>query len=680
MTLAVVLAAHLTAALSAHGPVWTDDEIGVLANARVISGQGALTLAHMSYYPGWSIVLAPLWWLSSDPYTVYRGAVIVSALCGAALVLPLSMIARRFGLGRAAAVVVAGVVAVAPGRVVFSTYALTENFLTLVLALSVAAALRYARRRDLGSALLLGAAAGGTFVVHGRMASLLGMTLVWFGVEAWRDRRRAPVLGAAAAVCVAGLGYLLHVYLSTTLYGDGTSRESGALTNLVDADPIAFVRVALGQVWYSAVAWVALALLGFAVVVVVARREWRTRRPDLAWWVLGTTVGTALISILSMASVLTRGSLRPDILTYGRYLDPLLAILAVVGLALLLRRAAPRRLLVRTVAAVTVVVCAVFLPWVLATAHTDAWWGPINVAGLLGLYRFGDGAPPWVAASVVAVVAVVALVLVRRSRRGRAVLVGAVGVYFLIGSALTLNGYLWESNRALGQTPALVTVVQMFPDEDISYDVNGADWTGQNAYQYWLAGRRVQVFDSALEDPPTTLVVARAQWPQGERAGAIRVAASDRDESLWAMPGALADELRARGAVVPADPGARLTGFSARLERVDAPADRPVPRTGGTVTVRATNDGTSSWTPLGAFPEPEGSVRLLVWWPVGDQMSPQLVDLGHSVLPGASIDLRVPLDPPAGVTGDTIAITLLQEGLGELTPPGQPLLTLSLGG
>jgi len=67
-----------------------------------------------------------------------------------------------------------------------------------------------------------------------------------------------------------------------------------------------------------------------------------------------------------------------------------------------------------------------------------------------------------------------------------------------------------------------------------------------------------------------------------------------------------------------------------------------------------------------------------VWWPVPDGAHPQVVDLPSNVVPGATAPLRVRLDPPPNVVDGALSLTLVQEELGELTPPGQPLLTLPL--
>ncbi|WP_309134382.1 hypothetical protein [Cellulomonas sp.] len=680
VTLAVYLvvgALHVWAASAARGPVWTDDEVGPMATARLFAGVGTpMDLAHQSYYPGWAVLLTPIWWFTTDPATAYRAAVLLSALCATLVVLPLSAIARRVGAGAVASVVVAGIVAVAPGRSTFSSYALIENCLVLVFATTVLAALRHAESRTVRRAVVLGLAAAATFVVHGRMVAVVGATVLWFLVEVVRGNRRAGTAGAITTVVAAGAGYLLHVVASSALYGDGTGREESAIASLVRGDLPAIAQAFVGQVWYASAAWLVLPLLGVWWMLAAVLRELRSRRPGVASWSAVILAGTAAISVLTVAEALTRGSPRLDILTYGRYVEPLLVVLALVGLALV-ARARPLPPAVPAVAlAVTVVTSVLVVRWGLERAAGEGWWAPINVAGLLGLSRFGGGAPPWVAASLLAVVLGVGYVVGRTRPAVRRVLVGAVAALSLAGGVAAHTTYLREFNAGLGNPPQVVGVLEDIDARAVSYDVHGADWVGQNTVQYWLADLDVHVFDSTEQDPPTDLVISRASWPAGERAGAVLVSDTPRDESLWVMPGPYADALVARGATTTPESTEPLEDFAATAERVDAPADASVPDDRESrLEVALTNDGDTTWAPLSGD-DPEGVVRLVAWWPVAGGRAPQLADLPHAVVPGATVTVELPLDPPADLTEGDLEVTLVQEGFGELTPPGAPLLTL----
>jgi hypothetical protein len=673
-----VAAVHLYAASGAHGPVWTDDEIGILANARVIAGVGEpYELAHLSYYPGWSVVLAPLWWVLSDPADVYRAGVLLAALCGIALVAPLAALARRSGLGSPAAVVVASVVAVAPGRVVMSTYVLTENALTLVLVLTALAAVRYAERRTTASAVVLGALAAASFVVHGRVVAVLGMTLVWLVVDGVR-RQRGAFVGAATAAVVALAGFRLHLWVSAQLYGSAGAREASALSTLDEIVSVAGLRSLVGQLWYTGAAWLALPTIGVAVVLLLCVREARRRRPDLGWWALGAVVGSLVISVPGVSAAIARGSDRLDVIAYGRYLEPVLVPLALVGLAWFVARARLRPLVV--VAAVTVAVALVFQLWIVATSERGGWWAMINIAGLLGRswpFQGDPGAPPWVAFGITAVVAALAYVVAARWRRARWVVVAVLGVYLVVSSVSALTRVVHPENAQLGAAPDLAAVVRDLDPDELSYDTRQADWVGQNLFQFWLTGITVHPFDSRDEAAPTDLVISRSAWWRGEREGARRVAGSQRDEALWVMPGPLADSYAEQGFLEPEDPGLPLDDFAMDLELADPDAVPVEPAAGGVVTIEATNEGDQVWAALGTTEDPAGIVRLVLWWHTASGPVSQLVELPNSVIPGATVAVDATLAPPdAADLTVPLDVTLVQEGVGEFTPPGEPALRI----
>lgn len=678
-SLAVVVL-HLRAGLAVHGPVWSDDEIGILANARVIAGVGEpYDLAHLSYYPGWSIVLAPLWWITTDPLEVYRYAVLLSSLAGIATMLPLTALARRIGLSLPLAVIAAAVVVVNPARTVMSTYALTEGALVLVVSLTLAAAVRFAASRRAVDAALLGVASAASFVVHGRMVALLGMTLVWFAVEVLR-RRRVGLVGLVSTIVPAVLGFLLHVRVSTLLYGSEGSREGSAVRILLGADVEAVLRSGVGQLWYGMAAWVVLPVIGLGLVLWACREELRRREPAVGWWGLGVITATTLVSTVSASAAIARGSNRLDIVAYGRYLDPVVTPLALLGVALLLRQVVRVRHLA-VVVGVSVVLAAVFLLLIVPAAPRGGWWAPINLAGLLGRSWPPPGDPgpaPWLVLSLTAVAGAVAYLVLRR---WPLLPVAGLLVYFAASSVLAQERLVLEYNEALGAPPDLVAVIEELDPDELSFDTIRADWAAQNLYQYWLTGRTVHVFTSWRESPPTDLVIARDEWGRGERAGARVVSGSHRDDTLWVMPGPLADELEAAGMLESEDPERPLRSYAHDVDRLDADEDAPLEVSeDGTaeLELRVTNEGRQSWTVLGTTDTAVGNVRVILGWPTRDGVQTQLVELPRTVLPGASVDLDVTLQVPDGAVDGTVSVALVHEGVRQFTPPSRPALTIPL--
>jgi hypothetical protein len=665
--LSVVLVAvlHLWVAWPAHGPVWTDDEIGILANARLIAGlPTTYDLAHLSYYPGWSLVLAPLWWVLDDPLAVYRAGVFLSALCAVLLVWPLAALVRRVGIGWWPALVVASAVAVAPGRTGYSSYLLTENAVTLMVAVSAVAAARYAERRTPLRAALLGLSAAYTFVVHGRMVALLGMTVVWLLVELVR-RRWSAAAGLVTAVGGAAAGFALHLWVSAQLYGSAGAREENAVGALLGQDPMTALRAASGQSWYLLAAWISLPVLGTWLLLRLCRSEVARRDWGLGWWGLGIVVGTAIISAGgATTSGLVRGSPRLDYHVYGRYLEPVVVVLAALGLAMVLRGF--RRRTGWTTVVVALVVGGVFLLWAMPQIPRGGWWGMINIAGLLGRswpMQDDPGTPPWAVFTATFLLAAVVWLLVRGRRVLAPIALAGVLAYFAVSAVVAQDRLIRSENQALGVAPDLVHVIEDVDPDAIAYDSDGADWVGQNTFQWWLTGREVQVFDSSTQEAPTDVVIARSAWPAGERDGARRVAGSQRDEALWVLPGVTQDAYAAAGLLEP-PPGEAIVDQDARIAVAPEEQTPVVAAAGEELTFEVTNEGSDVWPALGTLDGPEGSVRLVLWWRTPDGADvPELAELPHSLVPGATLEVPVEIEPPADVdVGVPLRVTLVQEG------------------
>lgn len=678
LAVAVAVAFHLYAALKPHGVVWTDDEIGILANARLIAGVGEpYELANLSYYPGWSIVLAPIWWFTQDPAVVYRIAVFLSALCGMAVIAPFAGFARRLGVSRPVAVIVAAVVAVAPSRTTMSGYALTENALTLVIAITCWLSVRYARSRTVPAAALLGASAAAAFVVHGRMIPLFGAVLLWFVAELFAGRRRAGIVGAATSLGIGLLGFALHMWVSAILYGDSGARESTALASFLAIDPRSFAAALVSQTWYVTTAWLGLPLIGLWWLARESLTELRAKAVGWATTLLVAVLGLGFISVTTIATHIARASGRLDFYVYGRYVEPLVVVLALIGLVCLVRGV--RRAPLVGVAGVTVAVVLLMHLWCIPTIPPAGWWAPINIPGLLVRMWPGMGemwTPPWVKFSVTAVIVVLGYFVVR----GRPVLVivPLLG-YFALGSASAYGRTLNEFNDDNGATPDLVHVIEQIDPDTLSYDVSGADWIGQNTFQFWLTGRDVVVFDSGDTDPPTDLVIARRDWWRGEAAGAERVAGSHRDETLWVMPGALQRELEAEGALESTDPTSPLDDDLSLVWSKGEPPEPPRRLDGARVrfALTVTNLGDAPWSSYGTTEGGLGTVRLMVWWPTADGPLPNALDLPYTLLPGHSAEIDRWLDVPPGTqAGSPVEIGVIQEGVQELDPGARLIMPL----
>ena len=553
-----VLAAHFFAARYSTMPVYWEDETGYLSNALVMSGGHAPSLGGGSYYIGWSLLLTPLWWISSDPAVVYRIAVLLSATVGAAVTLPLALIARRLGVATPWAILLGAVVAIAPSRVVMSNFVLSENFLTFLVAFAAWAALRYHSRPTIGRAAVLGALSSWVFLTHGRATPLLIATCLWFLLSIRRARWRA-IVGLATAILPSVAGFLVYRVLSAEMYSSTINREGEGLDRLFTPDISSLLQAATGQVWYSTVTWFGLALIGAILLGGRFWRELRRRRPGIGTWGAISLVGVLIVSTTFIADPIARGVHRYDLLSYGRYLDPFTTVIALVGIAAIWHRLSKKLslavvVIVAVIGAVQVLVLMPLLP-----TGDNRWWAPITNAGLLQ-YPWPNvtaaTGPPYLIASVAALAAVVAIFLLRK---------WPLVIVVLFAAVLATSSYVAEKTTVrpffahFYQDFTLRTTLQAYAGDPISFDVGGlgdqtaqgtkADTVSRNAYQFWLSGKDVPVFSSDTSAPPTELVISRKDWSLASGLGArlIAVDSDSFDNALWVLPGALQDRLASEG-------------------------------------------------------------------------------------------------------------------------------------
>jgi hypothetical protein len=542
-------------------PVFFGDEIGYLANSLSISGGHDLQISADSYYPGWSLLLAPLWWVTSDALAVYRIAVILSTLSAIAMIPVLALLGRRLGLRPAPAVVAASAAALLPGHALMAGFALAESFLGLVVAGCVLLAVVAAQTGSVRAFALFGATAGFAFVVHGRVVSLAAAALLWGLVLLARRRPRAGVALVTTTVLVAGGGYLLYRHLDLTLYRSA-GREGDCIGKLFGSDPGPVALASGGQFWFAVVSTAGLVLPGILLIAGSAAREWRARRPGWATWFGVGAAGLVVVSVTYVSGAVGSAE-RLDVYVYGRYVEPVTDVVAFLGLVLLARHV-PRLVagVIAAVFAVTAVTYGLVAGFLVPTARgTVHGWNPMNVFGLAAFDWIeppSDASLPLLVAGVVTGVVLAALLALRLIVRNPVWMLAVAVVAFAAGSVVGQYRTVVPSYAQYRTAFTLAAVARSLPEATVSYDTapdpvrhvaSGA--ISQNAYQFLLAPEVVPVVDSREGLPDTDLSIGRQFWPEGEGAGWRRVAVDSRyDNGLWVRPGALQDRLE-RSARLP---------------------------------------------------------------------------------------------------------------------------------
>ncbi len=230
---AVLLVLRALLSLTRTGPVLVADEAGYLTNARVLAGglPGQLEIAPF-YRGGYSLLIAPLINVSSDPSVVYGLVLVLNAALAASIFPLLYLLLRRFlDVPPRIAIVAALAGAVYPAVTVLSQVAMSENalFPLVCVWLIACAGLLGAedRRQSMLWAAGVGASTGALWAVHNRMIAAVAVALallVWLAV---RRRIGPPALAVAILVlAAAAIGtHALDQYLVDQSYGGSASSE-----------------------------------------------------------------------------------------------------------------------------------------------------------------------------------------------------------------------------------------------------------------------------------------------------------------------------------------------------------------------------------------------------------------------------------------------------------------------
>lgn len=567
LSVLVALGLHLSVARSAVAPRTPWDEIGVLQMARLLVGDEVAPMSGSGYYPGWSFLLAPLWLVTDDAATVYRGAIALVIVVGMATIVPLAMLGRRLGLSTAQAVTVAALVMCLPSRAVLADYVLSEVFLTFCLAWAVLAAWELHRRMTTTSVLLFAAAVSLVHLTHARALAVVLTAMVWVVMLAVR---RWQVAAVGLPALIVGLVAVRAVaeWFSERILLSGFGKSELMSTAVSSTTPELLSAVALNQTWVQILGTFGLFVIGGMVVVIGAWRELTARRPGPLTFVLGLTAATMIVSVLWWSGprfLLTDEQFpRFDVWVYSRYIDPVAAIVVVVALAAIVRGLS--RSIVLAAAGVSVLVCVPVVLWVAPDVPT---WGntagPGNSAAILQWARFWPDQPfdrpltPslmnenrfWLLASVFIVASLLAIGLLRRVPE--VIVAGALVVFALATYAADPDqsrDVPFELVDAVSEVEESAGRDDLAVDVDLACRENGytqaqaLNWLG-----FWLSPRIVDAVDPTRGGQfSADVVVACEDWPGAAEEQAERVRGeSDYGYRVWVRPGAIQDEARARG-------------------------------------------------------------------------------------------------------------------------------------
>lgn len=564
----VALVVNVVVAWSAVAPSFPFDEVSPLQMSRMLAGLEVPAVRGAGYNPGWSVVLAPVWWFTSDPGVMYRVAIWIGVAVAMITIWPLSRFVAELGLSVTQSVTVAAVVMTMPSRALQSDYALSEKLLFLLVVCSFLVAWRLWERPSWWRAVLFSVLIAAVLFTHVRMAPLVAAAVIWLALFALRNWRVALV-GLASLIPLAGFAYWAGSQLNVILLG-GFGQAQEAFIGLFDSRPSLFARVALGQAWNQTVGSLGMIAVGVVALAIMTWRELRRFRVGRAGWLLAGTLAMFLLSVMSWANewdLYFTNWRRLDAWIYGRYIEPVTALVVAVGLAVVVRGLRLRPGLVAL--ALTGLLVAPVVLWVAPTAPTWGYVTPAHIAGVLPWYQTlpGQEFPEfawilptltnenrfWLIASLSALVVLAVVVILRR----RPVLVaGLLSVLFAAGSlvANVRSDQFQRQEGEVGQVVAAIDAIEArYGPVRIGYDrgcwrpgFNTA--VGQNYNGFWLLPTVISEVDRLRQTPEQMnvdlIISCDDGWITGRDAGALRYnAASTRWSVIWVMPGPVQDGL-----------------------------------------------------------------------------------------------------------------------------------------
>jgi hypothetical protein len=545
-------------------PLSTPDEEAYLIAARVLAGGVPANFSYSTLYPaGYPLLIAPVYWFTHNPVTVYRAALMINAAISA-LVLPLAyLVGRRLRLDRPSAYGVATVAALLPAALFYSEFAMTDaiypvlalGWLLTVHSWLTATSTRGRYAAAVGSALL----AGYSDAVHSRGLVIVVAYVMLGAVIAWRRLApRGTVAAAAVALAVPlWVGSVLDGKLARAMYPSGSRSLGGEIIIRLKHphDILLIAEEAGGQMWRFVLDGWGVAGIGLvAAVAVLARRGGRT---DLKIMAAISLVVTLAIAVTAPAALPPTQS---QAWASGRYLDCMVVAFFVVGAAVLLR-ADRRRILVYAACLVP--------PTLIAGIAVFAYaGGSVPTAGFGGAFAFAEPAvltQNWTQANVFLATVVGLLLLAvwvgvvfaadrwggwfgRRGgrlgpwgERGRAVVLGGLGVVSLVAVIqMTSNIAQASLPAAKADTTGLVTASGLKPGQVLAVGetirAQGVSWEAwmPQAFEVWWT--QLEFFNPATGPAPSNATVVETEWLPGQSAQASwpqappgwRVVASDQ--------------------------------------------------------------------------------------------------------------------------------------------------------
>ena len=716
---AVLVGGHLLLGHFMRVPIIHPDELGYINNAHYLTRGGLKPT--VQYYPGFSLLLVPVWLVTSDPLHVWRTALIInSALAGAAGIVTWTLCGRlASNLTGWRRLLVTATVSAYPAFLLYSNLALSECLFAFLFGVTVLLGARAFAGGSNGWWAATGVATGALALVHPRgyavVAAIAIMAMV--SLRPWRagtSERPLAVRLSALLTLAAGTTFSLGVtqlLVSTT--------RGGAIKGFVVYQPDSIISKSLtahgaaslvweiaGQFFYLSVATVGLVPLGLFFGLRALHAVARDKRPDRSPATMARAfAAVAFLGVWALSSLFMNLGERADKLIYGRYNEGVIAPLLVIALAEILAPERLRRFSSRAFAARRWLVIGTFsigasgaaLAYGRSAAELHAEYNPINTLGLFSPLHHYSGTINVLALTGIGIGALVLVAVAALRLPGLAALVLAAA--FLATSIQAEASYLVPGSRARAEQNVIAGTINLLSsDLEISEPCLGYDPTAATSFNFFatsflLPAQRFEWFDATKGATPCGPLVISGHRDFAARYPGARIVTfeQDVDEALWALPGSTQDQLALAGWLLPAQTPGELPEDArhASLSVVDA-AGPTVVAAGASrkIQILATHDHAGApWPDDGGLGQGIYAVRLGASWFTPDQLPARADELGQpleqtdvaltrTVLPGQTATITLPLvaraqdGTPLAAGNYKVRIVMLQEQAPAFTDQG----------
>lgn len=551
----LVVAAHLVLASAMRAPIVQADEFGYLYGAHFLALGGpspttpsCTTVCSASpYFPGYSLVLAPLWLVWKSTSRVYHAALDVNAALAGITAWLAYLLSGRLGPrpGPWARALIALLVCAYPSYLLFGNIVESENLLVPAwLGICLLGTRTFSRPHVLANWTALGLAGGLAYMIHpSALAVTAGVGMVGGWVALAPLDRPWPAARALRSVVAlaAGLGSgLLVSVLVTALVSKGAPSTStgfaSAVARSLGLHGAAHLGVnTAGQLLYLLAVTGGLVVLAVPLLIgLLGKRTERGRRASAAL----ITATSAIMGAVSVLSLSTGGAGRPDISIYGRYNEGLLAPILVVGGLALWRRRPSLLTLAGGLVGLGITAGAV------VAARGSVLHGAIQASNILAAHALFRGSAP----------ASLNLVLLAGAGAGVLVVIGlAARLGWIAAAVLVLASFVPSTVVGLGDLSTQsvnVAAEQAIPDAlaawgresgCVAFDTRGGPPDAAFAYfdyRLYDPGQSFIPFNTSTGGRPCSAEIVSGRSDLGVVVPGARRVLSDATtgESLWLAP------------------------------------------------------------------------------------------------------------------------------------------------